>query len=52
MLSKNCCLINIKRISNIDKNDRIIYFNNNDKINLVSKSYLSKIIKELNKIKD
>ena len=52
MLSKNCCLINIKRISNIDKNNRIIYFNNNDKTNLVSKSYLNKIIKELNKVKD
>lgn len=52
MLSKNCCLINIKRISNIDKNDRIIYFNNNDKTNLVSKSYLNKIMKELNKVKD
>lgn len=51
MQSKNCCLINIKRISNIDKNDRIIYFNNNDKTNLVSKSYLSEIIKELNKVK-
>ena len=47
MLSKNCCLINIKRISNIDKNDRIIYFNNNDKTNLVSKSYLNKIMKEI-----
>lgn len=51
MLSKNCCLINIKRISNIDKNERIIYFNNDDKTNLVSKSYLNKIIKELNKVK-
>ena len=49
MLSKNCCLINIKRISNIDKNDRIIYFNNNDKTNLVSKSYLNNIIKNLKK---
>lgn len=51
MLSKNCCLVNIKRISNIDKNDRIIYFNNGDKTNLVSKSYLNKIMKEIKNIK-
>lgn len=47
MLSKNCCLVNINRISNIDKINRIIYFNNNDKTNIVSKLYLNSIIKKL-----
>lgn len=49
MLSKNCCLVNIKRISNIDKNNRIVYFNNGDKTNIVSKLYLNNIIKNLKK---
>lgn len=47
MFSKNCCLVNIKRISNIDKNNKIIYFDNGDKTNLVSRLYLKKIIKVL-----
>ena len=48
ILSKNCCLVNISRISIIDKNDRIIFFDNKDKTNLVSRLYLKKIINKLN----
>lgn len=44
-LSKNCCLVNINRISNIDKNERIIYFDNGDHTNLVSKLYLKKLLR-------
>ena len=47
-LSKNCCLVNINRISNIDKNEKIIYFDNGDYTNLVSRLYLKNIIKRLN----
>lgn len=47
MLSKNCCLVNINRISSINKKNRIIYFNNDAKTNLVSKLYLNKIIKKI-----
>ena len=48
ILSKNCCLVNISRISNIDKNNRVIFFDNKDKTNLVSRLYLKKIINKLN----
>ncbi len=48
VLSKNCCLVNISRISNIDKNDRVIFFDNKDKTNLVLRLYLKKIINKLN----
>lgn len=45
--SKNSCVVNIKRISNIDKKEKIIYFNDGTNIDLVSKKYLKIILEKL-----
>lgn len=45
--SKNSCVVNIKRITNIDKKEKIIYFNNGTNIDLVSKKYLKMILEKL-----
>lgn len=47
--SKNCCLVNTNRIVEIDKNNRVIYFDNYTYINLVSRKYLKSIIEKLKK---
>lgn len=44
------CFVNVKRIARIDKKRKMIYFENGIKSNLLSKNYLSKLIKEMNKI--
>lgn len=45
--SKNSCVVNIKRITNIDKKEKIIYFNDGTNIDLVSKKYLKTILERL-----
>lgn len=47
--SKNCCLVNTKRIINIDKENKIITFDNRTTTNLVSRLYLNGL---LNKFKE
>lgn len=42
--SKSCCLVNTKRIINIDKRKKTITFDDCTKTNLVSRLYLNKLI--------
>lgn len=51
VLSKNCCLVNINRIVEIDKKNKMIHFDNYTYTNLVSRKYLKQIISESDKKK-
>lgn len=45
--SKSCCIVNTKRIINIDKDKKIITFDDNSKTNLVSRFYLNSLLDKL-----
>lgn len=47
ILTKSCCLVNADQIINIDKVNKIITFSNNDRINLLSKNGLKKLLEYL-----